>query len=46
MRYDMIQQANGKYMIVDQWCIKVLVSDASYDYCMGYLAGLANFGGK
>lgn len=46
MRYKIKQQPDGNWMVIDQWCKKVLVDDASYDFCNGYLAGLANNGGN
>ncbi|QGH45118.1 hypothetical protein [Ralstonia phage Reminis] len=45
MRYYKKQQPDGLWYVKDEWCNTVLVSDASWDYCEGFIAGLYAKGG-
>ena len=45
MRYVIKQQEDGLYFVIDEWAFRVIVSDASLDYCNGVLAGIAYLGG-
>ncbi|URY99206.1 hypothetical protein 6939_0027 [Klebsiella phage 6939] len=43
MRYVIRKQPDENlWYVKDEWANRVLVSDASRDYCEGFLAGLAN----
>lgn len=44
MRYSIKAQPDGKWLVYDEWRKDVLVSDASREYCDGFLAGLAQLG--
>lgn len=45
MRYAIKEQPDGKWYVKDEWCNKVLVEDASREYCDGFLAGIYAVGG-
>lgn len=45
MRYVILEQLDGKFLVRDMWQNKVLVRDASREYCKGFLAGIAAVGG-
>lgn len=46
MRYVIRKQPDDDrlWYVKDEWTNRILVSDASRDYCEGFLAGLANKG--
>lgn len=41
MRYFIKRQDDGLYYVKDEWRNKVIVCDASLDYCNGILASIA-----
>lgn len=44
MRYFIKQQIDGLWYVKDEYENRVLVYDASREYCEGFLAGLAHKG--